>query len=232
MPTFERHASAGVDRIAFEAKNLVMAGWTGRDPAAVEHHMAELAALGVAGPTRVPTFYRIDRALLTGASEIDVLGPDTSGEIEAVLLSLADGLWVGLGSDHTDRRMEAHGIAISKQLCRKPMAAGLWRLAEVIDHWDELVLRAHITEGGERRLYMKDALAAVRRPEDLIRAYAKEQGLAPHAPLPVGTVMFMGALAAIGGIRPAPRFEMTLEDPILGRTLCHAYDVRVLPIVT
>ena len=50
--------------------------------------------------------------------------------------------------------------------------------------------------------------------------------------IPVGTVMFLGAIAAIGGIRPAPGFEMTLEDPILGRTLHHAYDVRTLPIVT
>jgi Protein of unknown function (DUF2848) len=232
MPTFERHARAGVDRIAFEAGDLVMAGWTGRDPAAVEHHRAELAALGVAGPSRVPTFYRMDRALLTGASEIDVLGPDTSGEVEAVLVALADGLWVGLGSDHTDRRMEAHGIAISKQLCRKPMAGTLWRFAEVIDHWDELLLRAHIAEGGERRLYMEAALATVQRPEDLIRAYVQEQGLAPDAPLPVGTVMFMGALAAIGGIRPARRFEMELENPVLGCTLRHAYDVRALPLVT
>ena len=44
--------------------------------------------------------------------------------------------------------------------------------------------------------------------------------------------MFTGAIGAIGGIRPAPRFEMELEDPILGRTLRHAYDVRALPIVT
>jgi hypothetical protein len=50
--------------------------------------------------------------------------------------------------------------------------------------------------------------------------------------LPVGTVMFMGALAAIGGIRPAPRFETELADPVLGRSLHHAYDVRVLPIVS
>jgi hypothetical protein len=128
--------------------------------------------------------------------------------------------------------MEAHGLAISKQLCRKPMAGALWRFEEVIDHWDQLVLRAQITEGTERKLYMEGALAVVRRPEDLIRGYAEEQSMAADTPLPVGTVMFMGALAAIGGIRPAPCFEMALDDPVLGRTLRHAYDVRALPIVT
>jgi hypothetical protein len=246
MPTFERQSKAGTDRIAFEPAALIMAGWTGRDRAAVDHHIAELAALGVPGPSRIPTFYRLDPALLAGpVPAIHVLGEDTSGEVEAVLLALADGLWVGLGSDHTDRKMEAHGVAISKQLCRKPMAAGLWRFDELTPHWDRLILRAHIIEGertdehgartieaGARTLYMEAPLAAVRRPDDLIRAYAAELGQSGERALPVGTVMFMGAIGAIGGVRPARRFEMTLEDPVLGRTLSHAYDVRALPIVT
>jgi hypothetical protein len=123
-------------------------------------------------------------------------------------------------------------VALSKQLCRKPMAPALWRLDEIADHWDRLVLRAHVVEGGARRLYMEAALAAVQRPEDLIAAYAAENGVSGRASLPPGTVMFMGAIAAQGGIRPAPRFEMELADPVLDRTLRHAYDVRVLPIVS
>ena len=233
MPVFERLAAAGRDRIAFEAAVLIMAGWTGRARAEVQHHVDELAALGVPPPSRVPLFYRMDPALLAGAVDaIEVLGEQTSGEVEAVLVALADGLWVGLGSDHTDRAMERHGVALSKQLCRKPMAPALWRLDEVLDHWDRLVLRAHIVEDGVPRLNMEAALAAVQRPEALIAAYAAENGVSERASLPPGTVMFMGALAAQGGIRPAARFEMELADPVLGRTLSHAYDVRALPIVS
>ena len=44
--------------------------------------------------------------------------------------------------------------------------------------------------------------------------------------------MFCGTLGAIGGIRPASRFEMELEDPVLGRTLRHAYAIDVLPVVS
>jgi len=84
------------------------------------------------------------------------------------------------------------------------MAGELWRFDDVTLHWDQLVLRAHIVEDGERRLYMEDALAAVRRPEDLIAACVLELGLAKGAPLPVGTVLFMGAIGAIGGILPRP----------------------------
>jgi Protein of unknown function (DUF2848) len=225
MPVFERHGAAGCDRIAFDAKDLIMAGWTGRAAADVQRHIAELAALGVPAPSRAPLFYRLDPALLAGPVDaIEVLGERTSGEVEAVLVALADGLWVGLGSDHTDRAMEAHGVALSKQLCRKPMAPALWRFDE-LQHWDQLILRAHIVEDGERRLYMEAPLAAVQRPQELIAAYAQSTSLSP------GTVMFLGAIAAIGDIRPAPRFEMELADPVLGRALRHGYDVRTLPIV-
>jgi hypothetical protein len=121
------------------------------------------------------------------------------------------------------------------------MAGAIWRFDELLPHWDELILRAHIIEdsgrsgaagGSERTLYMEAPLAAVRRPEDLIRDYAAGLGRSGEPRLPVGTVMFMGAIGAIGGIRPASRFQMSLEDPVLGRTLTHAYAVCALPIVT
>jgi hypothetical protein len=41
----------------------------------------------------------------------------------------------------------------------------------------------------------------------------------------------MGALNAIGGIRPARYFEMVLEDPVLGRSLAHAYEARPLAVI-
>ena len=44
--------------------------------------------------------------------------------------------------------------------------------------------------------------------------------------------MFCGTLPAIGGVRPASRFEMTLEDPVLDRKLSHAYDIDPLPVVS
>jgi 2-keto-4-pentenoate hydratase/2-oxohepta-3-ene-1,7-dioic acid hydratase in catechol pathway len=49
--------------------------------------------------------------------------------------------------------------------------------------------------------------------------------------LPAGAVMFGGTLPALGGIRPADRFEMELLDPVLKRRITHAYDVAALPVV-
>jgi hypothetical protein len=86
-----------------EIENLVIAGWTGRDAAAVEKHIRELEKIGVKRPSRTPIFYRVAASLLTTADAIQVAGHDSSGEVEFVMLSLADGLWVGVGSDQTDR---------------------------------------------------------------------------------------------------------------------------------
>src|SRR5260221_1716219 len=144
--------------------DLVIAGWTGRDRAAVDHHIAELAAIGVKPPARVPCYYRAAVDLLTSGTALQFLGSDSSGEVEFVLVSLPDGLWVGLGSDHTDRKVEAYSVPVSKQLCLKPVAPQLWRVEDVADHWDKLELRSWITEGGKRVLYQQGAVAAMREP--------------------------------------------------------------------
>lgn len=109
MLSFERYIDGGSDRVETEIHTLVVAGWTGRDEAALRHHIEELAAIGVPRPSSVPVFYRISVSNLTQADSIEVLGPDTSGEAEPILLALPDGLCVGLGSDHTDRRRRPWG---------------------------------------------------------------------------------------------------------------------------
>ena len=39
---------------AYNIDDLVIAGWTGRDVAALEHHIEELKAIGVQPPSKVP----------------------------------------------------------------------------------------------------------------------------------------------------------------------------------
>jgi hypothetical protein len=211
-------------RIGFEVATLIVAGWTGRDEAALRHHIEELAAIGVPRPSSVPVFYRNGALNVTQASRVEVLGPDTSGEAEPVVVAHGGKLWLTVGSDHTDRKAETMGIALSKQLCAKPVGRDAWLLDDVAGHWDQLQLRAHATIDGRRVTYQEGTLAGMRTPTDLIARYGK--ALAPN------TVMFCGTLAAIGGIRPASRFEVELSDPVLGRTLKHAYDIDVLPVVS
>jgi hypothetical protein len=224
MLSFERHSRIGSERVGFQPANLIIAGWTGRDDVALRHHIEELAAIGVPRPSSVPVFYRNSVTNLTQADVIDVLGEDTSGEVEPVLITTEDGIWLGLGSDHTDRKAETMGIALSKQLCAKPISYTLWRLDDVTDHWDSLQLKSFATIEGERVLYQDGTLKMIRTPSDLIACY--QGNLAP------GTIMYCGTFGAIGGIRPGTRFEMELQDPVLERTMTHAYDIRILPIVS
>jgi Protein of unknown function (DUF2848) len=49
--------------------------------------------------------------------------------------------------------------------------------------------------------------------------------------LPENTLMFCGTLAARGGVRPTEWFEFEIEDPVLGRSIPHAYSVRILPVL-
>jgi len=103
-------------------RELVIAGWTGRDVAALEKHIRELEAIGVRRPKTTPIFYRVAAALLTGDDAIEVLGYRSSGEAECVVYSFDGGLFVGVGSDHTDRQAEAVGVSLSKQMCAKPVS--------------------------------------------------------------------------------------------------------------
>src|SRR6516164_10641493 len=103
-------------------KELVIAGWTGRDVAAPEKHIRELEAIGVKRPKTTPSFYRVAASLLTNDDTIEALGDQSSGEAECVVYSLDDGLFVGVGSDYTDRKAEAVGVQDHAQLSHKDAA--------------------------------------------------------------------------------------------------------------
>jgi hypothetical protein len=204
--------------------HLVMAGWAGRNTAAVEAHIRELEELGTPRPSRTPIFYRVAAALLTVGDRIQVVGNETSGEVELVLASLDDGMWVGLGSDHTDRALERSNVALSKQLCAKVAAPELWRFADVAQHWDRLILRSWAHRAGGRELYQEGTAAALLPAERLLELYKESEG-----GLPARGAMFGGTIATVHAIAPADSFEMELEDPVLQRRLRHHYHIETLP---
>ncbi len=216
-------SSEGAQSALLSIADAVIAGWTGRDAEALENHIRELEKLGVPRPASTPIFYRVAASRLTVAGEIQVVGENSSGEIEAVYVQHNGALWVGLGSDHTDREVETYGVTVSKQVCEKPVAPTWWPYSELEKHWDQIKLRSYAINEGERTLYQEGTVAAMLPPEDLIARYS-ETGLAD------GTLMFGGTLATLGEVVPAERFEMVLEDPVLNRKIEHGYSVKTLPI--
>lgn len=208
--------------VELDIEHLFVAGWTGRNKAAVDHHIEELRALGVAPPSQVPLFYRVSSGLLTQQDFIEVLGAETSGEVEPFLVQADGEIWIGLGSDHTDRDLETHSVAYSKQACLKPLAKELWKFESVMEHLDDLILRCSIQEGGEWTLYQEGPLSNIRPLAELIGA----SGFGDNAG------MLCGTLGAIGSVRPAQHYRMELDDPILSRKITLEYKVKPLPIVS
>ena len=204
---------------------LVVAGWTGRDPVAVEKHIVELEAIGIKRPASTPIFYRVAAARLTTGGTIEVSGTTSGGEVEYLLLRHEGRYWVGLGSDHTDREVEKIGVTVSKQMCDKPIATQFWLYDDVAPHWDRLILRAFVVEDGERKVYQEGPVAAMLDPMDLVSRYTGNGALSDQ------TLMFCGTLAARGGVRATQQFTFEIEDPVLGRKIAHEYQVTSLPVL-
>ena len=221
--TIEAQGTATPLRLAID--QAVIAGWTGRDPVARDKHIAELEAIGIARPATTPIYYRVSARRITTADSIEVSGNDSSGEVEFVLIGWQGRIFVGLGSDHTDRKVETYSVTVSKQMCDKVVAPVLWELGEVAGHWDQMILRSYAWIDGARVLYQEGKLDSMLSVADLIQGAFGGKGL------PDGCAMFGGTFAAKGGIRPASRFEYELEDPVLKRSIRHAYDVIALPVL-
>ena len=212
----------GTTEVDFAVRRLWNGGWAGRDPAMVRHHVEELERLGVPAPATTPIFFPLSSNLVTTGDRVEVLGEDSSGEVEYALLLTPDRAFVTVASDHTDRGFERYGIQASKQLYPNVLAPEVWPLEECRPHWDELVLRCWTSGGGARALYQEAALA------ELLSADVWLEKLAAAGVPRDGLVFLSGTPPTVGGLASADAYEIELEDPRLGRSIRHRYQVEVL----
>lgn len=222
--TFILEERGGRREFIIPLKGAILCGYTGRNQDAVKRHIAELEREGIAPPPSVPTFFPKPAPGITLDEEIHVEGHQTSGEIEFVLFVDGPDLWVGLGSDHTDRELEKLDILKSKQVCPTPLSRTLWRYAEVRDQWDRIEMRCWSVKGGEKKLYQECALGTILSPEELIRRVRQKV----NGPLE-GIAIYSGTPPLkTEGMIFADRFEGELSDPILKRKLALRYAVHTL----
>ena len=212
--------------LPLELTHLIVAGWTGRDADAIAHHIAELAELGVPAPSDTPLYYRVSAPLLTDAPLIEAVGGASSGEVEPLIVEAEGKRYLGLASDHTDRALEAHSVAMSKQVCAKPCALELWDWDEIEGRLEEIELESWIEEGGDWVPYQSGTIASIRPLTELI-AGSRLSELAKDGPV----AMLCGTFGAKGGVRPAAKFRMQMRDPKTGRSITHEYETRTLPEV-
>ena len=211
----DRHVAVDVDVVA-------IAGFTGRDRTAVAAHLAELAELGVPTPASTPCFYQAAPTALTQADIVTVVGADTSGEAECVIVELGGERYLTVGSDHTDRAAEAIDIPLSKRVCPKPIARRGWRWSDVADHVAQLELRSWILDDdGNEALYQDGLVAEFMDLDEIFTSI-------PIRRRPGALALFCGTLPAIGGIRPALGFRAELLDPVAGSAIGLKYQTHVV----
>ncbi len=182
-----------------------------------------MAAVGVPAPQHIPTLFALGNHLLTTAGAIQVHGEETSGEVEYVLFWHRGEIFVTVGSDHTDRRLEKHSIPKAKNLCLNVMAADAWPYAEVKNHFDRLVLDCSVTRGGKVDLYQHDSTGALIGPEYWITELEKRLGR-----LEDGLVFFSGTIGTVAGLVVGEAYDFRMIDPVLHRSLEHRYTCEVL----
>lgn len=218
------HAAGGSETVEVDVRRMINAGYTGRDQAAVQAHIDELKEEGIPAPDKTPTYFPkfIDR--ITQDESFEVLDEsDHSGEAEFVLIYDNGRTYVGTGSDHTDRKLEGVDIPKAKQVYPNTISKELWNLEDVRGHWDELVLRSWVNDGGKRTLLQEATLDAMLGPDDLTE---RVKVLLNDPKDMDGMVVYSGTVAAITKVGYSDSFEVEIEDKKLGRSLKQRYTMH------
>ncbi len=214
--------------IKLEWDNCVAAGYTGRDQKAVQAHIKELQSLGIPAPQKIPAMYWIEPERVSTKNILYVIGDKTSGEVEFFLAKDKTGeLYVTVASDHTDRETEKDSVSKAKQLCSKIVAENCWKVADIRDHWDEIVISLKVKTNGDSPeiLYQEGPLSRIFTPEKL------EEICEQDSPNKKGNIaIFSGTLPLISDETLfAKIYQLTIFDPVLNRKISHTYKVITLP---
>ncbi len=201
---------------------VLNAGYAGRSQEDVAAHVAELAELGVPAPSVTPALYPVSPYLAQQTERVAVQHGRTSGEAEWALI-VADGgeLLLTAACDHTDRDLEVHGVAWSKNAGPDVLARHAWRLADVDSRIDALTLRAWVTHDGKETEIQHGTLAELLPPAYWVDVLRSRGALTP------GTVLISGTIPMAPDVDQfAEAWRVELGDPATGDTIHVAYDVR------
>ncbi len=209
--------------LSFTADKMVNAGFTGRDQAEVRHHLDELSAKGIEVPETTPTLYPVIPSALTSETSIEVYEEETSGEIEYVLFVKDDqNIYIGIGSDHTDRKLEELDIPRAKQITPNLISPVVWELSDVVDHWDDLSMECSIKKGADTILYQKGSLGLLMSPAELMEFVSQKiEGSLNNIVIFSGTVKMETEDFVF-----ADTFSGLLADPTLDRSIGFSYAVK------
>ena len=206
----------------FEIARMYNLGSATRNAETARAHQEEVAKIGIhiAYDVPAPRIYPIATHALTTGTSIEAQTDRSSGEVEIVIL-VAEQVYVGVGSDQTDRALETVSIPWSKQVTANVLAPVLWPLEEMRERWDECVLRSSV----DGRKYQEVGTAAFLHPDDMLRVLRERVTKLPRRDFIVfgGTIVSLDKELGFG-----KTWTVELDDPKGGRKIRHSYEIHNL----
>lgn len=202
-------------------EKLIVVGFAGRDIEKTLEHIRELEAEGIPCPKSVPVVYECSKEILTTATSLDVIGDKTSGEVEYLVLVQDGKYYIGLGSDHTDRSLEAVSIHKSKQVCLKPYATDFWDYEEIKGHFNEIRLVSTQVINGNKVEYQAGVVSDLLPIERIIAEIAAETVVD-------NCLIYTGTVPLTAGFKFGEEFSCKLIDDKLQRSISLSYKIRVI----
>lgn len=214
---------AGESVLDLHYERVFAIGYAGRNMEKTLEHIRELERdLGVPAPKKIPTIFQCGNYVLTQEKDLAFVGEKTCGEVEYIIVVKDGKLYIGLGSDHTDRALEANSVPKAKQICAKPIGGQLWDYAEVKDHWDGIALNSWQTVDGREIPYQKGTLADILPVEVIMKELEERVGGIDNC------VIYSGTVPVLDGFHYGSNFRCEMVDDVLGRKLSMDYNVIVI----
>lgn len=214
---------SGAEKLTVNYDRLLAIGYAGRNVEKTMEHIKELEVqLGVPAPKRIPTIFECSHELLTQQKDITFVGNMTSGEAEYVIVLVDGKVYIGLGSDHTDRELESQNVPKAKQVCPKPVGTEVWDYDELKDHWDQIKLVSYQTLNGKEQLYQDGSLADILPVEKILSELEERVGNVKN------TIIYSGTVPVLNGFKYGDNFRCMMVDKVLNRTLTLSYNINVV----
>lgn len=196
-------------------RRLLNAGYAGSDQKEVQAHIDELAALGVPAPSTSPTLYPVSPYLAQQTDTVYVQHATTSGEAEWALIIDDDGReLLTVACDHTDRDLETHGVAWSKNAAPDVLGTVAFPLTSLPTDLSQITLKAWVSSTGESQsgaelVPIQDSTAAALLSPDYWLSCLEQRG--ERQP---GTVLISGTVTMLEGVEQfADRWVVELSIP-------------------
>lgn len=204
-------------------RHLYIIGYAGRDEEKTLLHIKELERdLNVAPPKQIPTIFECSRRILTSESNLDIYGNQNSGEAEYVMIIKQDKIYIGLGSDHTDRALESYDVAKSKEIMPKVLSKVFWDYDEIKGHFDEIRLVSFQKKSGENFVYQDGRLSDILPPERILQELKNRVGNIDEC------VIFSGTVPLLGKFYYGDFFKAQMIDERLDRVITLEYNINFI----